>query len=394
MRYLFFQLFLYVTINAHAQAYTQTMRRLPDTGQNSSYTGTFGEDNDYNINTPLFKSVTNGTVIDSITGLMWQVTDGGEMSYSTALIYCSTLTLGGYSDWRLPNAHEAFSVLNYQNTNPPLDVSVFTAGAAEYWWTSDRQVNDSAFVWVTNSGGGLGNHRKVETISAGGTRRFHARAVRSVYSSTVLPSRFTNNTLLTALDNVTGLMWQKSIMKDTLSWEDALRYADSAMTGGYSDWRLPNIKEMQSINDAKLIGPSINSNYFNNSGVKKYWSSTTLPNQTLKAWYVDTQYGIVTNQLKTSKLNVLLVRGDGKTVTGLADNLKAEKLEVYPNPFTQFIILKNENADVAYELINSIGQVVYSGKLISSTDFSYLNTGIYLLKVVGNSSSFLKLIKE
>ncbi|NBQ48119.1 MAG: DUF1566 domain-containing protein, partial [Sphingobacteriia bacterium] len=234
---------MYVTINANAQAYTQTMRRLPDTGQNSSYTGTFGEDNDYNINTPLFKPVTNGTVSDSITGLMWQVTDGGEMSYSTALIYCSTLTLGGYSDWRLPNAHEAFSVLNYQNTNPPLDVSVFTAGAAEYWWTSDRQANDSSVVWVTNAGGGLGNHRKSETISAGGTRRFHARAVRSVYSSTVLPSRFTNNSLLTALDNVTGLMWQKSIMKDTLSWEDALRYADSAMTGGYSDWRLPNIKE-------------------------------------------------------------------------------------------------------------------------------------------------------
>jgi hypothetical protein len=165
-------------------------------------------------------------------------------------------------------------------------------------------------VWVTNSGGGLGNHRKVETISAGGTRRFHARAVRSVYSSTVLPSRFTNNSLLTALDNVTGLMWQKSIMKDTLSWEDALRYADSAMTGGYSDWRLPNIKEMQSINDAKLIGPSINSNYFNNSGVKKYWSSTTLPNQTAKAWYLNTQFGVTTYDNKTVKHNLICVRSN------------------------------------------------------------------------------------
>ena len=36
---------------------------------------------------------------------------------------------------------------------------------------------------------------------------------------------------------------------------------------------------IQSINDETLINPSLNTNYFNITSAKKYWSSTTLPNQ-------------------------------------------------------------------------------------------------------------------
>jgi len=48
------------------------MLRLPDTGQTTSYTSTFGEDNDYTIYSPYFTLNGNGTVTDTITGLMWQ----------------------------------------------------------------------------------------------------------------------------------------------------------------------------------------------------------------------------------------------------------------------------------------------------------------------------------
>ncbi|MEI6021857.1 MAG: DUF1566 domain-containing protein [Bacteroidota bacterium] len=381
-------------LNCRSQTFTQTMRRLPDTGQNSGYTSTFGEDNDFNINVPLFKLVNNGTVIDSITGLMWQVADGGEMTFSTALVYCASLSLGGYTNWRLPNAHEAFSILNHQYVNPSLNVSVFTANTADYWWTSDRQVNDSSFIFVTNAGGGIGNHPKLETISAGGTKRFHARAVRSIYSGTLLPSHYTNNTNSTVIDNTTGLMWQKIAFKDTLTWEDALHYADTASIGGYTDWRLPNVKEIQSINDEKRINPSVNTGYFSNIGIKKYWSSTTLPNQTLKAWYLDTQYGVVTYQLKTYKLNLLLVRGDGNIVSGLTKPSNQKEFVVYPNPFHQFINVETEKSDLEYQLIDARGQLIYTGKLMNAVDFSTLSDGIYLLKVSGSSTNFVKLIKE
>jgi hypothetical protein len=47
--------------------------------------------------------------------------------------------------------------------------------------------------FVTNAVGGIGNKPKSETISAGGTSKFHARAVRDITTPTVIPNHFTDN---------------------------------------------------------------------------------------------------------------------------------------------------------------------------------------------------------
>jgi hypothetical protein len=60
-----------------AQSVLKSMKRLPDTGQTTSYTNTPGEDADYNINPPFYLNNGNGTITDTITGLMWQQVDGG-----------------------------------------------------------------------------------------------------------------------------------------------------------------------------------------------------------------------------------------------------------------------------------------------------------------------------
>ena len=91
--------------NLMAQPVAKTMKYLPDTGEKNSYTNTFGEDQK----------------------------DGGEMTFEKAQAYVDTLTLGGYTDWRLPSPIEAFSILNMQYTNPAIDTSVFTYTLAEYW---------------------------------------------------------------------------------------------------------------------------------------------------------------------------------------------------------------------------------------------------------------------
>ena len=98
---IFFGIFFLQQIT-FSQSISKTMLRLPDTGETTSYTSTFGEDNDYTINAPFFIDNGDGTVTDTITGLMWQKSDGGEMTIENARTYCSTLTLAGYSDWRLP----------------------------------------------------------------------------------------------------------------------------------------------------------------------------------------------------------------------------------------------------------------------------------------------------
>lgn len=82
------------------------VRKLPDTGQATDYTPVFGEDSDYPINFPSYGVSGYGTVTDHITGLMWQRSDGGEMTFEQALTYCDSLTLGGYTDWRIPTGRE------------------------------------------------------------------------------------------------------------------------------------------------------------------------------------------------------------------------------------------------------------------------------------------------
>ena len=384
-------LFLFGIIS-FSQSINKTMLRLPDTGVTTSYTTTFGEDNDYTINDPFFILNGNGTVTDTITGLMWQQTDGGEVTIENAQLYCDTLTLGSYTDWRLPNAHESFSILNHQYANPALDATVFTTTLALYWWKSDRQANDSNKVWATNSGGGIGNHPKTETISAGGSKRFNVRAVREITTPMLIPNQFTDNGNGTSTDNLTNLIWQKTPYTDTLTWEQALTYADTLSLTGSSDWRLPNIKELQSINDETLINPSLNTNFFSVTSAKKYWSSTTLPNQTTKAWYLDTQFGITTYDFKALKHNLICVKGN-QTATGV-NEIEMLIISVFPNPFKTSISLKNKSGNEIFELTNYVGEIIYAGKNIEQQNFNSLTNGIYFLKVVDKRTSIIKLLKE
>lgn len=392
--YTTFLLSILFTVIGYSQSVVKTMLRLPDTGQNSSYTSTFGEDNDYNINNPYFIIHGDGTITDTITGLMWQQIDGGEMTIENAITYCSALTLAGYSDWRLPNAHEAFSILNFQNTNPSLNTSVFPISLAEYWWTSDRQLNDNTKVWVTNSGGGIGNHPKTETISAGGPKYFHTRAVRDIYPNSTIPNHFTDNLNGTITDNVTNLIWQKNAIADSLTWEGALINADTMLLGGYNDWRLPNIKELQSINNEQIMNPSINTTYFANIGIDKVWSSTTLANQTTKAWYLDTQYGVTTYQTKTIKQKVLFVRTNQNVTAQLFDEFTMNASGfLFPNPFTSAIMLPKNLENVSAVLLNNLGEIIYSGKQIQMQDFSNLPVGIYFVTIKQDKSMTYKLVK-
>jgi hypothetical protein len=380
---------------SQAQSVLKTMKRLPDTGCTSSYTNTPGEDSDFTINAPYFTQNGNGTVTDTITGLMWQKTDGGEMTITQALHYADTSTLAGYSDWRLPRAHEGFSILNHQVTNPAINTTVFTTTAAEYWWTSDRQANDTNKVWATNAGGGIGNHPKTETISAGGVKHFHARLVRDVEVPVLINAHFSDNLDGTITDHLTDLIWQKIPCADSLTWEQALVYADTLSLANSTDWRLPNIKELQSINEEQRFNPSINSTYFSNTGFTKYWSSTSLPNQTTKAWYLDTRFGITTYDLKTAKHYFFCVRNGNEIVLNVGNsNSKIKQTQIYPNPFSNILHINSKTNFNSYEIYSFAGKIIHSGKYLNTLDLSSIYKGIYYLKLIGDSIEYYKIIKE
>ena len=98
------------------------------------------------------------------------------------------------------------------------------------------------------------------------------------------------------VDNVTGQMWVTNpndlsggqyVSSGTYTWEQAIAKCEGLTYAGYNDWRLPNIKELQSIVDYNRQSPSINITYFLNTQNSVYWSSTTYVPGSSYAWFVN-----------------------------------------------------------------------------------------------------------
>lgn len=281
---------------------------LPDTGQTNRYTQTFGEDSDFTASGPSYTDNGDGTVTDQVTGLMWQKTDGGEMTWEKAREYARNLELGGHRDWRLPATLELFSIMNHDANRPAMDSRFFTRTDAEYWWADSSRPDGGSRVWAVNGGGGTGAHPKTATFSAGGDRPFHVRCVRGSSVCGAGP-QLKDNGDGTVTDHRTGLVWQKIGPGQGLTWEEALRYCGSLKLAGHDDWRLPNIKELRSVSDDRKVRPSLDKTLFPEAQVAYYWSSTSQCNRPERAWFVDFESGLVSYADKPEQHLVLAVRG-------------------------------------------------------------------------------------
>mmetsp|Transcript_14327 Transcript_14327/g.17325 ORF Transcript_14327/g.17325 Transcript_14327/m.17325 type:complete len:337 (+) Transcript_14327:593-1603(+) len=110
--------------------------------------GDYGSTGEYTV-------VNNDIIEDSTTGLQWQKGDSGEgLDWPSALKYCNNLELGGFSDFRLPNAKELQSIVDYTRSpdttsspaiDPLFDATSFTNEAGDldwyYYWTSTTHLD-------------------------------------------------------------------------------------------------------------------------------------------------------------------------------------------------------------------------------------------------------------
>jgi hypothetical protein len=134
--------------------------------------------------------------------------------------------------------------------------------------------------------------------------------------------RFVDNGDGTITDNLTGLIWlQDADAFGVPSWFEAFIAVDrfnndpdhfecENYTAAYTDWRLPNRKEIFSLADFSQHGPALQPDhpFIDICVTASYWSSSTYASDTERAWHVDLRSGEIGQDLKVNGRRLMLAR--------------------------------------------------------------------------------------
>jgi hypothetical protein len=124
----------------------------------------------------------------------------------------------------------------------------------------------------------------------------------------------------TATHNITGLMWMRCSLGQEwsgkscsgeatqFSWAAGLKAAAGHSFAGYSDWRLPNKNELESIVEGRCLTPAIAAAVFPATPSAYFWTSSPYAGVAQGAWSVDFGYGTVNATVKSGNIYVRLVR--------------------------------------------------------------------------------------
>ena len=97
-----------------------------------------------------FRKNSDGTVSDAATGLQWQQKESGKaLTWQQALAHCEGLKLAGKTDWRLPNAKELHSIVDYTRApkvtgTAAIDPVFSVTEVASYYWTGTTHLEGPA----------------------------------------------------------------------------------------------------------------------------------------------------------------------------------------------------------------------------------------------------------
>jgi len=147
----------------------------------------------------------DGTVTNTDTDLMWQQdTAPSTYSWQEALSYCENLSLADYTDWRLPNANEFHSLVDYTRY-PSINTDYFPNTQSSAYWSSTTNASHPDFAWyVYLSTGGVssdvtGNPKSygyyVRAVRSGQCEAFDSSTTTTVASTTTTISGSTTSTI-------------------------------------------------------------------------------------------------------------------------------------------------------------------------------------------------------
>ena len=319
------------------QSYT-----IVDTGQTKCYDNRkeiaqpklgqpfYGQDAQFQNHPASYTPAADGvTVDDNNTGLTWQRspdTDGdGSLSERDKLTFTQAQALpaklnaakfGGFDDWRLPSIKELYSLFDARGTDPSgpggndtskltpfLDAKFFQFAYGNT--SAGERVIDSQYASSTKYVGkgprgfdklfGVnfadGRIKGYDLFMPGGgmEKTFFVLCVRG--NPSYGKNDFHDNGNGTITDRATGLIWSQADSGQGMNWQDALAWAQKKNAERFldrDDWRLPSVKELQSIVDytrspdtthSPAIDPVFTcttiTNEAHQSDYPFYWSATT-----------------------------------------------------------------------------------------------------------------------
>lgn len=381
--------------------------------------------------TPRFTDSSNGTLIDNLTGLIWVKNanvmadrdpsfdnDGtagdGAVTWDHALDYVKKLNQEnylGYNDWRLPNRNERESLTNAEYNDAPWLQSVGFINVKDYnYWTSSTGANLRSYAWLfgTTSVSDLKTHfyyvhpvrsgslGTVTVLQTGQTTCWDSSGIviscagtgqdGDLQTGAAWPSpRFINNGNETIKDNLTGLTWTSQANAPgpaacspgtSKTWQNALSHITCLNNNnykGFSDWRLPNRKELLSLVNLEAsdhIGWLSSSGFTDLPGgsVGYYWISTTASLNVSTAWIIEMLYPALNNNaIKASQsFRVWPVRSE------------ATGVQVIPVSLNFGDVPKGSTKDFTLTVKNTGGGTL-TGNATTTAPFSIVSDGSYSL---------------
>jgi len=324
-----------LVLTIHSLAVAQQFAPVAKTGQTQSYEpGDDGESpSGVKWPEPRFTDNGDGTVKDNLTNLIWLKNANcfGNKTWIDALDAANNLAHGqcGLSDgsppgkWRLANARELLSLVDYDNYSPALpSAHPFTNVNSKAYWSGTTVAGRTGVALLVNFLPEIGPESVLHDApkfqrqgvwpvrvneeapfavapipQTGQTQSYATGDDGDLQAGVKWPEpRFTDNGDGTVTDNLTDLTWLKNAnCFGSKTWVEAVDAASSLAEGqcGLADgslpgkWRLANIKQLRSLIDhgnSNALLPS--GNPFTKVQSAPYWSSTTNTGKVEQAWHI------------------------------------------------------------------------------------------------------------
>ena len=259
------------------------------------------------------------TVLDRLTGLMWTI-DGGlsdfPLTWHEANDFVRDMnreSAFGYCDWQLPSRSQLFGLVSHAHINPALPAETpFENVFPGYYWTSSPCSGFENQAWYVH----LGGARVFRGMRHGSYMVWPVRsqvqadvldiapaaencALRAPAQSTLKarPAHRWETAGNAVYDRINGLTWLKAAgpLQDPVTWPEALERVSALNVDGplgRRDWRLPNVRELESLVDIGRHSPAI---AVDRSGFvpEGCWSSSTSIYEPRYAWVIYFKDGAV-----------------------------------------------------------------------------------------------------